>query len=561
MASMTFSKLSLLSQKERSALQIDFSSKKTVLVAGNGFGKSAILKSLYDTLGAQPHKVDKSWKDAGVTSLLEFAIDGDPYSALKIGSNFTIFDSNQQILINTGRVTAELGPFLADKLHFGLLLADKQDNIRIPPPSYAFAPFYVDQDRSWQRPWDGFRDLLIFAGSAKSLAEYHSGLRPNAYYQAKAERDRIRIELTKINSEREAVDQALRQVGSSIDAPVLALNLESFQAETDHLLREATVLHQREAEFRMALASLQEEQQVWADHVAVLEAAIAELDFTFRSSVEHPPDVECPMCGQHYDNGIGNQFELAADKEDLMIALRTGRTQYREATDKISERRMKISGISEALAKVDEILAVRKQDISLRDVVAAEGRNEALRYLQERLSTLDKLYAEKQRAANECEARMKELDSSKRKSAIYKHFAARIKNAAHALDVRLPDVTAKTIQGLNIGRGSEGPRALAAYYYAFLHTAEQYGSAVFCPVVIDAPNQQGQDVVHLRTIMSFLLSGAPSGAQVIVGAESVVAQTDATIIDVGWKKNRVLREAEYERVSAYLNPFLEQSIL
>jgi predicted ATP-binding protein involved in virulence len=37
---MRFSRLSLLSNKERRGLQIDLSAPATVLVAGNGFGKS-----------------------------------------------------------------------------------------------------------------------------------------------------------------------------------------------------------------------------------------------------------------------------------------------------------------------------------------------------------------------------------------------------------------------------------------------------------------------------------------------------------------------------------------
>ena len=53
MAQMKFSTLSLLSQKERRGLQIDFSAPATVLVAGAGFGKSAILKSLYEGTGCQ----------------------------------------------------------------------------------------------------------------------------------------------------------------------------------------------------------------------------------------------------------------------------------------------------------------------------------------------------------------------------------------------------------------------------------------------------------------------------------------------------------------------------
>ena len=42
------------------------------------------------------------------------------------------------------------------------------------------------------------------------------------------------------------------------------------------------------------------------------------------------------------------------------------------------------------------------------------------------------------------------------------------------------------------GRGSEGPRGLIAYYYAFLHTARRYSSSSFCPIVIDRPISKGK---------------------------------------------------------------------
>ena len=127
MLQMKFSRLSLLSQKEQRGLQIDFALEQTVLVAGNGIGKSAILKSLYDALGAKPHKIDKSWTDAKVTSLLEFSLGKDKFAILKVGNNFTLYDYKQQVLINTSHVTSELGPYIADLLDFRLVLTDKKE--------------------------------------------------------------------------------------------------------------------------------------------------------------------------------------------------------------------------------------------------------------------------------------------------------------------------------------------------------------------------------------------------------------------------------------------------
>src|SRR6476659_11427641 len=108
MKTMKFLELCLLSQNERSAFRINFANQKTVLLAGNGFGKSAIIKSLYDTLGAQPHKIDDTWRAARVTSLLRFELSGVEYAALKIGESYTIFDAKMNVLISTSHVTKEL---------------------------------------------------------------------------------------------------------------------------------------------------------------------------------------------------------------------------------------------------------------------------------------------------------------------------------------------------------------------------------------------------------------------------------------------------------------------
>jgi hypothetical protein len=39
--------------------------------------------------------------------------------------------------------------------------------------------------------------------------------------------------------------------------------------------------------------------------------------------------------------------------------------------------------------------------------------------------------------------------------------------------------------------GSDLPRALLAHYYSVLHAIQHYGSSVYCPIIIELPNQQG----------------------------------------------------------------------
>jgi hypothetical protein len=79
---------------------------------------------------------------------------------------------------------------------------------------------------------------------------------------------------------------------------------------------------------------------------------------------------------------------------------------------------------------------------------------------------------------------------------------------------------------------------LAAYYYAFLHTAHKFGSSAFCPIVIDAPNQQGQDANHLPAIIAFLVKSRPPNAQLILAVEEAagVDGTDVQVVAVDKQK-------------------------
>ena len=87
-----------------------------------------------------------------------------------------------------------------------------------------------------------------------------------------------------------------------------------------------------------------------------------------------------------------------------------------------------------------------------------------------------------------------------------------------------------------IEHGSEGPRGIIAFYYAFLHTARRYSSCAFCPIVIDAPNQQGQD--DMQRVMRFIIDKRPADSQVIVATEDLfgLTEADATIVHVGKRR-------------------------
>ncbi|MBK3664799.1 hypothetical protein JJE66_26675 [Bradyrhizobium diazoefficiens] len=541
---------------------MEFSPGATVLAAGNGFGKSALIKSLYDTFGADPHRIDESWRKAHVISAVDFEVAGDAYTAMKIAGTYMVFDATGQKILQTTSVTRELSPFMADLLDFRLLMTDKREQVLIPPPAYAFAPFCIDQDKSWSEPWKPFRGMYL-PNSDASLAEYHSGLKPNAYYVARAERDRLAVELRGVQAQLQGLRDALEQIRSVQPEAGIYFDLKDFEAETNSLLAECSELLNQQNAHRTKLSELIDARALWTTQIDIAKAALAELDEVFKSAIGHPADVECPTCGEHYTNDIAERFGIAADTEALIGILHQAKEQKDGLQKQIDAAQKELGDVETALSRVRAILSTRKNDVTLEEVMAAEGRNAASRVLRERVTQIESKVGALSARIEELKLAMRKSLDRKRSAAITDFFFSRLTSFSMSLDVRVESSKSGSIANAHLARGSEGPRGLTAYSYAFLHTTKEFGSSAFCPIVIDAPNQQGQDGQHLPAIISFLVKKRPENAQLILGVEDAVGITtdDADIIGVGVQKRQLLDDNQFASVSEHLRPYLAQLVL
>src|SRR4051812_13960978 len=92
-----FLELSLLSQREGTARRVRFSPDLTVIVGPNDSGKSALVKSLYYALGAEP-KQEASWRRARVVSACRFDLDQVEFTIVRDQSVFGVFDSSGEMI-------------------------------------------------------------------------------------------------------------------------------------------------------------------------------------------------------------------------------------------------------------------------------------------------------------------------------------------------------------------------------------------------------------------------------------------------------------------------------
>ncbi len=68
---------------------------------------------------------------------------------------------------------------------------------------------------------------------------------------------------------------------------------------------------------------------------------------------------------------------------------------------------------------------------------------------------------------------------------------------------------------------------------------------MLCPIVIDEPNQQGQDKFNLKNVLSYIIDEAPEDAQLILAVEDLHGvEFTGHKIDLT-NKNTLLRKSEF----------------
>jgi len=262
----------------------------------------------------------------------------------------------------------------------------------------------------------------------------------------------------------------------------------------------------------------------------------------------------------HYNNAIADQFEIAQDKDGLFSSLIISQEKLHELDAKAQTERQNIASLEEQIARINQVLGFRKADVSFNDVLVAQGRNEAAKLIRGQIAEIEDNIARKRIEEDAANDAMRASLSLKRTEEIKAYFKDRLYEFSRHLSVRIDDSRPPPITSATFGRGSEGPRGIIAYYYAFLHTARKYTSSAFCPIVIDAPNQQGED--DMEKIMRFIIDERPPDSQVIVATEDLfgLTEADATIVHVGKRANQLLDEDRYDEVSAIVRPYLEHLI-
>src|SRR3569623_1459175 len=308
----------LISDREKTGRRISFNEEMTIVLGRNDTGKSSLLKSLYWTFGADPAVVHPNWLRAQVTALVRFEISGKRYSILRRERFFALFDASDAVVATFEKITEGLGVQVAALFDFKLKLTSQKGGLVTPPPVYFFLPFYIDQDASWKANWSSFARLGQLSDWRSAVAEYHTGLKPKEYYQAKGELDEMQAEADKARREIEILDSLLSRAEQAAQHTLFDADLEAFREQIDRLLLQVDRLRQLENHLKNELLALHNERLQKQEEIKILERSRRDLDADLQFATHSlGGPIPCPECGTGFENSFAERFSIADDEDRL----------------------------------------------------------------------------------------------------------------------------------------------------------------------------------------------------------------------------------------------------
>ena len=565
MKKLIFLEILLLSQFSKKSKKIKFDEKFNVVVWRNSTGKSSLLKSIYSTFWADPYVTHEKWKNENVISFIKFKIIDDInttfYSILRNWDTFTIFDWDDNKIDMFTSITNWLWPYLNNLLDFRIKINNRQNEVVWLNPNYLFLPYYIDQDISWTENWSSFSKLKQLSNWKQKLVEFYIWVKPNEYYDIKWIIDKNNNLLSEKRKEKTILDNLKINIDTKFPNNRYYTNIEDFSEEIDDLLKEMNNLSLEQNKYTNEINILNNQKITILEQIDITTISLKEVKSNYDFIMKDEHELECPTCWNQHTNTFKEKFELAKDEDTCNLLLLSLKEDLKNIEEKVSKTINKYNILKEQFEKINIIIIQKKSDIKLIDIIKTEWKKELKNVFINEQVELNKEIDEIVESNTKLEKKLKIYINIKRVKEIKSDYKKIIEGYFKDLDVsNISEKSYKKVHSSITETWSDLPRALISYYMTILRLIVKNNSSSFCPIVIDSPNQQWQDNLHLPMILRFIINNSPSNSQVILWIE------DTCNIDFPWKTielntvDSLLKEENYEENYLYLTKYINNSL-
>lgn len=556
MKNFLFENIWLLSHKDQRARAIQFHPHKNLVVGRNHTGKSSLIKTLFRTLGARPLGELAQWDDNTI-SVVTFLVDDKKFRAIHQSGHRALFNEFGDLLTASSN-HEEWSKAFVECVGFNLILTDKKSEIVQADPRCFFLPFYINQDGSWQAGWNTFTGLQQYRAPIKTILDYFTGIRPPEYYELDSIRSLTQKALEDLQKEQRFLEKARDRFGKSMSLSGPKIQPDNFEQEISRLTVEVTVLNRQQEKLR---DNAVREHEVLANiHLQINLAVDALATYDSDSSYlrNEPRDkLACPTCGAEHVESFLELLNYAEDARILRELVARLRGDATKAAEQYRKTQAQLRELESNYRRVAEILDTRKGELKFGDVVNSMGAERAFMIFEAESESLKQDIDERLSGIERLTSRLKELTNARRSKEILKSFREAYASALISLNLPPIETSKLRLTSRPSLSGSGGPRSILAYYGALWRTCFGKYASFSIPLVIDSPNQQGQDDINLPKVLKFIANDLPSGVQIIVGTEMETDHVFDRKIQCE-EPYRFLEEDEFLHVSGIVEPMAKR---
>ncbi|MCZ3155219.1 hypothetical protein NYZ16_16680 [Acinetobacter baumannii] len=560
MRSFQFQRLVLISDSKKLANQFEFPKRLNLVTGGdNSIGKSTLVKNLFWALGCDPD-FDEEWKTNDIKAIIYFTVNNISYVASRYHDSI-IFGQVGSILRKYPKITGEYSQIFSDIVNFELKLANRSDNLECPPPAYFFLPFYIDQKRSWNQPWNSFDKLTQFSGFTRPLISYFCGYTKSEHFE-------MQEEFFVQKSIMKEADEQIARISSAIevieDISNDKINIALSEAELNHVqneieeelqnfLERQTRLFDTQTQINSEIYDLEKQHRIALNSVRELEK-----DYAF--AVEYIPEdvLECPMCGTKHDNSLLSRAGILTDKslleeeaDFIKESLNQKRTALRNLQEELHDVRFEINRINEKYV----ISPHENQNQNMQSAIHSIALKNVSQNVADVIVSHESRSKRAEKIQKEIKSDQNKLLTKKEKSDLSYYFFNNLeKNIAilSATGINLNGVkTPMDFKKILGGGAAEGTRGVLAYQLAILKQIEFANNCAIAPFVIDTPNQHEQASENYKRIISLLQHNLSSNIQIILcGMDHDILsdfKKDSHIIQLD--RDKILQKKPYNTLS------------
>lgn len=486
-------------QKNTARLQNFSKGLNVVTSTDNHVGKSSLLKSLYYALGADVD-YDSVWGRNTKIYIATLSVDGELYRIVRLMRRFAVFH-NEKLLLITDSVTKELTPLLGKIFDFTVYLPNKETGkVEMAPPAFTFMPYYIDQDKGWDRLYESFASIQQYKSvdRIKSLY-YHLNIYTKGTVELMAQRDKLKDRLEEIKIENARLCTVLTALQEEIANLPPADNIQELESQLEIPQKRIEVLIEQAGKVRNDIQEFEAELLQHQHRLEVISEYHA-LQGDSSDAITSSPHA-CPNCGYVFDEELFNivRANYSTVNEDYL------RQQIQLIIDslaaKLSAAENHYVALMKKLKLEETAFTAEKDEFDI--YVRQRGLQDSIRRFT---AELGKNTAESTDISTQIREITKEINKLPNRKEVEEKYIEYVRSNIINLDAwdAAYDGTIRLLKPIK-AQGTLENKIILAQFVGLFQTMEYFKSnATRFPFVVDSPRGKEASVLSSRDILKMI---------------------------------------------------------